>query len=61
MTEAAELSKMLFEARERISVQVDVVESQTGERDAWGRRLGAEIDAYRARKGWSPDGFGGEE
>ena len=59
--ERARLSRMLFEARERVEMSADTVELQVGKPDIWGRRLVAEIDAYRAEQGWSPHGFGGEE
>jgi hypothetical protein len=55
-----DLSRVLFEARERVEMQVDTVEAQTGKRDDWGRRLVTEIDSIRAREQWSPDGFGSE-
>lgn len=55
-----DLSRVLFEARERISMQTDVIESQTGKPDDWGQRLVAEIDSIRLREQWSPNGFGGE-
>lgn len=55
-----ELSRALFEARERISMQVDVVESQTGGQDDHGRRLVAQIDTIRLREQWNLNGFGGE-
>lgn len=58
--EAKLLSRLLFESRERVDMAGDVVEAQTGKRDEWARRLVAEIDAYRASRGWSPDGFGRE-
>lgn len=38
----------------------DVVEARAGRRDEWSRRVVAELDAYRAERGWSPHGFGGE-
>lgn len=60
ITEAARLSRILFDARERIDMSVDIVEARTGVRDEQGRRLRDEIDAYRAERGWSPHGFGGE-
>jgi hypothetical protein len=60
MSNQASLSRMLFEARERIEMAADVVESQMGKADHHGRKLVAEIDAYRAEQGWSPYGFGGE-
>jgi hypothetical protein len=61
MGDAARLSRMLFEARERVDMARDMVEIRTGKTDEWARRLVAEIDAYRAERGWSPHGFGGEE
>jgi hypothetical protein len=60
MDDPTRLSRLLFDARERLDMQIDVVESQTGQRDGHGRRLRDEIDAYRAEQGWSPHGFGGE-
>jgi hypothetical protein len=59
-TSSRDLSRVLFEARERISMQIDVTESQTGRADDWGQRLLLEIDAIRAREEWNPHGFGGE-
>lgn len=59
-TEAAELSALLFEAREIISMFTDIVELRTKQRDRWSRRVVADIDAYRSERGWSPHGFGGE-
>jgi hypothetical protein len=60
MDDAARLSKLLFSARESLSMWADVVESRSGRPDQYTRRLVAEIDAYRAEQGWNPDGFGGE-
>jgi hypothetical protein len=54
------LSRLLFESRERVDMAGDIVESRSGKRDEWARRLVAEIDAYRDSRGWSPHGFGGE-
>lgn len=59
--DAARLSRMLFEARELIDMFADIVEQGGRRPDTWSRRVRAEIDAYRAERGWSPDGFGGEE
>lgn len=56
----AELSRLLFEAREHVEMYADVVEARTGRRADHTRALVAEIDQYRAERGWSPDGFGGE-
>jgi hypothetical protein len=56
----AQMSRLMFEARELISMFRDVVQSQTGQDDQWCARVIEEIDAYRAGQGWSPDGFGGE-
>jgi hypothetical protein len=52
---------MLFEARELIDMFGDLVESRMGKPDEWARRVRDEIDAYRAERGWSPHGFGGED
>lgn len=58
-TDAARLSRILFSAREEISMWADVIESRYGPADSE-RGLVAEIDAYREERGWSPRGFGGE-
>jgi hypothetical protein len=58
--EAVELSRLLFEAREEIAMWADVVERRTVRRDPQLVRLLADLDRYRARCGWDPDGFGGE-
>ena len=55
----AEMSKMLFCAREQLSMWSDVWIS-AGKRDMSLEGLIEQIDAYRASKGWSPSGFGGE-
>lgn len=60
-SQAARLSKILFEARERIDMSIDVVEIRLGQVDRQGRAIRDEIDVYRAEQGWSPDGFGGEQ
>ena len=60
ITNAARLSKLLFDARESIEMLAETVEARMGRRDEFNRRLVAEIDEYRAEQGWSPDGFGGE-
>jgi hypothetical protein len=57
----AELSKLLFEARELIEMFADVVESRTGAVDASMRVVVCRIDEYRAGRGWNPDGFGAED
>jgi len=54
------LSRLLFDARERIEMQIDSVERRSGRPDLHGRTLVAEIDSYRIGHGWNPDGFGGE-
>jgi len=54
------LSRLLFEAQERVEMACDSVEHRTGQRDEWAHRLLAEIKAYRDSRGWSPHGFGGE-
>jgi hypothetical protein len=60
VNEAARLSKLMFEAREAVEMYSDIV-SQRLRPDPWLQRLLAEIDAYRAERGWSPHGFGGEQ
>ena len=59
-TEAARLSSMLFSCRELLSMYGDMIEYQMGVRDNWIDRTRAEVDAYRAERGWSPHGFGDE-
>lgn len=60
-TEAAELSKLLWDAREALEKWADVVEYASGSDDASPpRRLVWRIERYRFKRGWSPDGFGGE-
>jgi hypothetical protein len=61
MNDEAQLSRMLFSARESIEMLADMVEARMGVPDAYNRGLVAEIDAYRAERGWSPNGFGGED
>jgi hypothetical protein len=56
----AELSKLLFEAREQVDMWADVVEAKGGKPASHARSVVERIDAYRRRRGWSPDGFGGE-
>lgn len=56
----AELSRLLFEARERIDMAGDMVERVTGQSDTHARTLVKEIDEFRVAQGWSPNGFGGE-
>lgn len=58
--DAARLSKLLWEARELIDMFADTIEAQIWQRADQPRRAVAEIDAYRAERGWSPNGFGGE-
>jgi hypothetical protein len=61
MTDTARLSKLLFEAREVAEMFADVVHLRTGNADNMAARVRDEIDAYRAERGWSPHGFGGED
>ena len=58
--QSAELSKLLFEVREQIDMWADVVAARTGARPVYIDDLRDRIDAYRAARGWSPNGFGGE-
>lgn len=61
MSEAARLSRLLFQARESLDMWRDVVEIRTGKTDAYTRGLVQQIDDYRAEKGWPADGWGGEQ
>jgi hypothetical protein len=56
----AQLSRMLFEARERVEMLADIVEGRTGKPAEYERGLVREIDAYRAARGWNPHGYGDE-
>lgn len=58
--DAARLSRLLFEARESLEMWADVVEARTSRADEYTRGLVARIDGYRAGRGWSPHGLGGE-
>ena len=60
ITEAARLSRLLFDAREIIEMYRDVVAERRAP-DPQLTRVRDEIDAYRAERGWSPHGFGGEQ
>jgi hypothetical protein len=60
VTEAARLSRMLWDAREILSMFGEHLELSTGKKDRYIDRTLKQIDEYRAEKGWSPDGFGGE-
>lgn len=60
MSEASDMSRMLFGAREFLDMLLDIVEIRMGRRDEALAALIEEIDGYRARRGWSADGFGGE-
>jgi hypothetical protein len=60
-SENARISRLLFCAREEIEMWADVVESRSGEIAESQRRTIREIDEYRAERGWSPHGFGGEQ
>jgi hypothetical protein len=66
VSEAKRLSKLLWEARELCDMYGDIV-NLTPKVTLWKmdgpnypHRVRDEIDAYRAEKGWSPNGFGGE-
>jgi GntR family transcriptional regulator len=52
------VSRLLFEARELVEMFADVIKGGTGKDDVWCRRIVTEIDLFRARQGWSPDGYG---
>jgi len=58
--ENAKLSKLLFDAREAVEMYADVTEFQMRRPADFLRRIVSEIDEYRAGRGWSAGGFGGE-
>lgn len=57
---ARELSRLLFEAREQVAMWADVVRRNGGADTSKADEVRDALDAYRARRGWNPDGFGGE-
>lgn len=57
----AEISKLLYEAREAIEMFADLAEATALKPAAYERGLVARIDAFRKARGWSADGFGGED
>lgn len=58
--DARRLSRLLWDCREIVEMYLDVVEGRGGRRSEYLRRILGEIEAYRAERGWDPDGFGGE-
>lgn len=60
LPDATRLSRLLFLARESIEMFADTVEGRAGRSAQHQRQLVEEIDAYRAARGWSPHGYGGE-
>lgn len=56
----AQLSRVLFSAREQLSMWNDVIELRGDRRDAKLDDLIADIDNLRTEQGWSANGFGGE-
>lgn len=60
MSDDRRLSKLLFEARDELENWADVVEASAGRTALDVRHLVGRIDDYRAERGWSPHGFGGE-
>jgi hypothetical protein len=57
----AVLSRLLFEVREELDMWADVTEARMSQPATSTRELITRIDEYRAARGWSPDGFGGED
>lgn len=58
----AELSRLMFAARETIGQYAELVGELHPRESASKRALAlcGEIDAYRVSRGWDPNGFGGE-
>jgi len=59
-TPPAQLSRLLWQARESLEMWADTVEAKSRQPDDYTRGLVAEIDGYRALHGWSAGGYGGE-
>lgn len=59
-TGPAQLSRLLWQARESLEIWADTVEARSRQPDGYTRGLVAEIDTYRAQRGWSRSGYGGE-
>jgi hypothetical protein len=60
MTDSARLSKLLWEAREICEKYYHTTLGLHVKRDDSVLRVYSDIDDYRAERGWSPNGFGGE-
>lgn len=62
MDDAQRLSRLLFEARELVDMLSDLIGRATPTAGAndWAQRVRDEIDEYRAERGWSAHGYGGE-
>ena len=59
--EAEALSRILWNARENIEMYADLIEGRHGKAAGVPLRDDIkEIDDYRASRGWSPNGYGGE-
>lgn len=56
----AELSRMMFSAREYLDMYGDMMRTWGVDPTTGPHRIRDEIDAYRVSRGWNPDGFGGE-
>lgn len=52
MNDDARLSRLLWNARELLSMYGDTLNSLTGNRVNWVDNTLSEIDAYRAERGW---------
>ena len=59
--DAEKLSKMLFEAREYLCMYQETVQTMIHRRDPDLHNLIRSIEDYRMDRGWSPDGYGGED
>lgn len=57
----AEVSKLMFEAKESLEMWNDVVNAKMGRDDPYTKGLIDRIVEYRKTQGWSPNGFGGED
>lgn len=56
----ADLSRLTWEAREVAAMYHNTVKARTGVNDEWTASVRDRLDAYRAERGWNPNGFGDE-
>lgn len=55
-----DLSRLLYDAWDLLDMYGDLINDRTGGRDPHIDRTRDELAAYRATRGWSSNGYGGE-